>query len=59
MLRKFWAPPQGKGRFAGEYRVMKRACERPFGYMLIIKILNYFYLLYVLYAFKALRTGGR
>jgi hypothetical protein len=53
---KSWAPPHGKGRFAGEYRVMKRTCERPFGYMLIINLWNYILNIDALFAFNALRV---
>ncbi|MCR8717551.1 hypothetical protein NVV30_02425 [Pseudomonas syringae] len=43
----------GQGRSAGEYRVMKAGWERPFGYMLIMNLLNYIKLLNEYFAFKA------
>ncbi|MFA0996085.1 MULTISPECIES: hypothetical protein [Pseudomonas syringae group] len=42
----------GQGRSAGEYRVMKAGWERPFGYMLIINLLNYINLLNEFFAFN-------
>ncbi|EEB58812.1 hypothetical protein PSPTOT1_5162 [Pseudomonas syringae pv. tomato T1] len=57
-MRKVLGTSTGQGRSAGEYRVMKAGWERPFGYILIINLLNYISILHECFAFNARRACG-